>query len=272
MTLLAAAACAWLTLCLLYWQGSWQLMYHPEAANTRTPASAGLAYETVRFAATETGQTRLTGWWVPADGAKFTMLYLHGADGNLSKTVDALAALHHVGLNAFAMDYRGYGQSAPGRPSEPAMLEDARQGVEYLVQSRHLSADSVVIYGEGIGATLAAEVAGRDDGKLAGVVLADPVDDPMRTVFLDGRSRLVPARWLVRDRYDLAGASSRLLVPSLWLVQQRNGAAAEPPAAYRMVGAPKMSVVLQAPMTADPNYALEMKRWLDELGGGNRKP
>src|SRR5580698_8150904 len=65
VALLAAILCAWLTLCLLYWQGSWQLLYHPKAALTRTPASTGLPFEQVHFADTETGTNQLTGWWLP---------------------------------------------------------------------------------------------------------------------------------------------------------------------------------------------------------------
>ena len=38
LAIVAAAICAWLTLCLLFWQGSWQLLYHPASAVTRTPA------------------------------------------------------------------------------------------------------------------------------------------------------------------------------------------------------------------------------------------
>ena len=105
ITLLGIAICAWLTLCLLYWQGSWQLLYHPHAVITRTPASVGLAYEPVRFAVTETGTTQLTGWWIPNPEARFTILYLHGADGNLGDCVDSLAALHRAGVAVFAIDH-----------------------------------------------------------------------------------------------------------------------------------------------------------------------
>ena len=41
----SAAFCAWAVLCLLFWQGSWQLLYHPTAAIARTPASGGLAFD-----------------------------------------------------------------------------------------------------------------------------------------------------------------------------------------------------------------------------------
>jgi hypothetical protein len=123
VTLAAAAACAWLTLCILYWQGSWQLLYHPASAVARTPASVGLAFDPVAFAATEDGEPLLKGWWIPAaPGAphdQYTVLYLHGQTGNLGDTVDDLAALHAVGVNILAFDYRGYGQSLFSHPDPP---------------------------------------------------------------------------------------------------------------------------------------------------------
>src|SRR5579871_588523 len=38
-TLAAIAILAWLTYCWIFWQGSWQLLYHPSEAVKRTPAS-----------------------------------------------------------------------------------------------------------------------------------------------------------------------------------------------------------------------------------------
>ena len=44
VSVLAAALCGWAVLCFLFWQGSWQLLYHPAAGNRqRTPAAANLA-------------------------------------------------------------------------------------------------------------------------------------------------------------------------------------------------------------------------------------
>src|SRR6185312_10882899 len=93
----AAVACIWGALCLLFWQGAWQLLYRPASVLARTPAVAGLKYEPVEFAATETGTTRLRGWWVPAaakaGSTRNTVLYLHGRVGNLGDSVDKLAAM-----------------------------------------------------------------------------------------------------------------------------------------------------------------------------------
>src|ERR1700722_10468662 len=232
IALLGAVACAWLTLCLLYWQGSWQLLYHPKAAITRTPASAGLTFEPIHFAATETGITQLTGWCLPSPNSRFTVLYLHGADGNLSDTTDNLAALHRQNLAVFAFDYRGYGQSQPARPNEKQMRQDAEWALTWLKLTRSIPAKNIIIYGSGLGASLAAELA-ADHSELAGIILDQPLQNALAPLFNDSRSRLVPAHWLIKDRYDLSAAAASLRIPSLWLfTQPKQTQSAQTPAAY----------------------------------------
>jgi pimeloyl-ACP methyl ester carboxylesterase len=263
--LVAAIGCAWLTLCLLYWQGSWQLLYHPQAAISRTPASLGIPYEPIRFAVTETGTPQLTGWWIPDAGSRFTLLYLHGSDGNLSDTVDTLAALRKQNLNIFAIDYRGYGQSQPVRPSESHLRQDAEWALDWLTQTRKIPAKSIVVCGTGVGANLAAELAGSH-GELAGVILDQPLQDPLAPVFNDPRSKLVPAHWLVPNGYDLTAAATSLRVPSLWLFAVPPQARpAQTPTAYEAVQKQKTAAWLKSPITADPNFAETLHRWLDDL-------
>jgi len=265
ITLVGITACAWLSLCLLYWQGSWQLLYHPKAAITRTPASAGLAYEPIRFAVTETGIPQLTGWWIPAEGSRFTVLYLHGADGNLSDCVDALAALHRANLTVFAIDYRGYGQSQPGHPSEKQLRQDTEWALTWLSQTRHIPPNKIVVYGTSLGVNLAVELA-AGHSELAGVILDQPVTDAVAPVFNDPRSRLVPAHWLVKDRYDLTTAASSLHTPSLWLFAKSVVTpSTQAPPAYQAVAGTKASVWLSTPTQADPNFAESLRQWLDNL-------
>ena len=269
---------AWFTLCLLYWQGSWQLLYHPKAVIARTPANTGLTYNTIRFAVTETGTTQLTGWWLPAPmkdperifilpGAKprKTVLYLHGSDSNLSDTVDTLAALHNAGLAVFAIDYRGYGQSQPARPSEKHLRQDAESALTWLTNMRQIQAKDIVVYGTGLGANLAGELAAAHSD-LAGVILDQPLQDPMKPVFTDPRSRLVPAHWLIQDRYDLSASSASLHIPSIWLLTKPDPAQpAKMPAAYQDVSAKKSTVWLESPTYADPNFQETIRRLIDDL-------
>jgi uncharacterized protein len=270
--LAAAALCVWLVLCLLYWQGSWQLLYHPSSAITRTPASAGLAFDSIGFATTPAGIARLRGWWIPAapgtPQSRYTVLYLHDKDGNLSGTVDQLVQLHAAGVNVFAFDYRGYGQSQFAHPSEKRWLEDAEQALAYLINTRHIDPHSLVLDGRGLGADLAVELAAAHP-ELAGVVADSPLEDAASALFEDARAHLVPAHLLASDRWDLSSAAADLRMPSLWFLpfpeQPKSGAPAENPPFFGKVKGPKMFVWLPPGQATTISFPAEFSRWLDSL-------
>jgi uncharacterized protein len=271
-----AAVCCWGVLCLLFWQGSWQLLYHPASKVTRTPASAGLAFDSLAFAVADSGQARLTGWWIPAGPnsrfSRYTFLYLHGKDGNLGDTVDALAELHAAGVNVLAFDYRGYGQSQFVHPSEARGREDADWAIEYLTGTRHVAPGAIVLVGEGLGADLALETAAAHP-ELAGVVLREPVADAANAIFSDARAQLVPAQLLVRDRYDLKAAAANLRVASLWFYRSAapgSGRADREPDAFQKVTARKMLVWLSSGTAAQKELEDALSRWLDDLKSESR--
>lgn len=264
LTILGAVLCAWASLCLLFWQGGWQLLYHPSSAVARTPASVGLAFNAVSFAATETGQLRLEGWWIPAaPGARFsryTVLYLHGQNGNLGDTVNALAQIHSAGVNVFAFDYRGYGHSQFERPSEAHWRQDAAWALNYLTGTRHIDPHTIVLMGDGLGANLALEVAAAHP-ELAGVVLNAPLARPMSAIFDDPRAHLVPAHELVHDRYDIGAAAAAVRIPSLWLVPPPASEELDPE--LNRATAPHQMVQLNAGQPISDVLA----QWFARLGG-----
>ena len=266
ITVPAAAFCAWAVLCLLFWQGSWQLLYHPSSAVTRTPASAGIAFESVDFAVTAGGATQMRGWWIPREQARYTAIYLHGADGNLGDTVDDLSPLYGAGMSVFAFDYRGYGLSTFKRPSEANLRQDAESAIEYLTQTRHVPAGSLVLVGRGLGANLALEAAAAHP-ELAGLVLDDPLPAPADTIFADPRARLVPAHLLVRDRWDPDPHAASLRIPSLWIYRTTLPGDAEKRTreAYRLVTARKEQVWLVQSTDQTKTYYDTLSRWLDDL-------
>ena len=267
-TIAGAAVCCWLALCLLFWQGSWQLLYHPASAVTRTPASAGLPFDRVAFATTDTGVSRLKGWWIPAPQgaahARFTLIYLHGQDGNIGDAVDALARVHDAGVNVLAFDYRGYGDSQQTRPSERNWRQDAEWALEYLTGTRHIDAGSIVLDGAGLGANLALEV-GAEHSELAGVVVDSPLQDPVGAIFNDARARMVPARLLVRDRYDLDAATATLRMPLLWFARTDATGATKDPEAYKKAAAKKIIVWLNPTDDMYKQTEDALSRWLDLL-------
>jgi len=271
LMLAAAALCTWGALCLLFWQGSWQLLYHPAAAVKHTPASSGLAFESAAFAAAENGQTILAGWWIPAAPEapfhQLTVLCLHSQNGNLGETVGSLAALHALGVNVFAFDYRGYGESQFAHPSEAHWREDAEWALSYLTGTRHIPAASILLHGDALGANLALEVAASHP-ELAGVVVRDPIPDPASVIFNDARARLVPARLLVRDRFDLDSPATALRIPSLWLLQTDsppNMDMVKEDSAFKKVNARKVQVWLPAEPSSRKDETDSITRWLSDL-------
>ncbi len=266
-----AALCAWGVLCLLFWQGSWQLLYHPTATVARTPASIGLPFDQVGFATTDTGAPQLSGWWIPAGPvARFTVLYLHGQNGNLSDTLNNLANIHAAGVNVFAFDYRGFGQSLFVHPSESHFLEDTESALQYLTATRHIDSRSIVLCGTALGANLALQVAAAHPN-LAGVILESPIDNPVSAIFADPRARLVPAHLLLSDRYDMNAPATALRIPSLWIFQNsQNGNSSQAGSTqssqvFEKVSSTKMRVWLPPSPQPDQSFTTALSRWLDDL-------
>lgn len=131
-------------------------IYFPMKEITATPELAGLSYEEVYFD-TSSGE-RLNGWFIPADKAKFTILFCHGNAGNISHRIDKAAMFYDLGINMLVFDYRGYGKSS-GSPSESGLYEDAGAAYRYLTERRKIPKDTIVLYGESLGGAVAIDLA-----------------------------------------------------------------------------------------------------------------
>jgi len=148
----------WLLLCLLLYLFQPRFVYMPMSELISTPSDAGLAYEEVWL--TTGDNMRIHGWYVPHPEPRAVMLFLHGNGGNISHRLDKLSLFHELGLSVFIIDYRGYGMST-GKPSEQGTYADAEAAFQYLIKTRNLADKSVIIYGESLGAGVAAWLAGR---------------------------------------------------------------------------------------------------------------
>jgi uncharacterized protein len=208
-----AAVCTYLTLCLLFYQGQWQVVFHPSRTVATTPATVGLKYDAISFDYTGTGAAQLTGWWIPAEASSTTssrtLLFLHDGQGSLSEVTAQLKTLHSLGLNIFAFDYRGFGQSMNTHPSESRVYEDADAAWNYLIDIRHLDPRSIVIYGSGLGATIAAETALRHHESPA-LILENPAPPALSLIAADERTSILPIRMLFRDRFEIGPKLDKL--------------------------------------------------------------
>jgi fermentation-respiration switch protein FrsA (DUF1100 family) len=172
-----------------------KLLYRPLREINFTPADLRLAFEEVAFPSRD--GVRLSGWYIPRENARFTLLFCHGNGGNIMHLLDSLTFFHDLGLNCFLFDYRGYGHSA-GRPTEPGTYLDAQAAWDWLVREKQAAPEQIILLGRSLGGSIAAHLAGR-------VPAAGLVVESAFTSYPDIGARFypyMPVRLFARFRYD----------------------------------------------------------------------
>jgi len=134
-----------------------RLVYYPGVGRdvAVTPQAYGLRFEDVKIH-TGDGET-LAAWWVPAEGARGTVLFFHGNAGNISHRLDYLTMFHRLRYSTLIVDYRGYGRST-GTPSEEGTYRDAEAAWDYVRHGRLARREDVVIVGESLGGAVASRL------------------------------------------------------------------------------------------------------------------
>jgi len=111
---------------------------------------------------------RVHAWWWPAGSAHApAVLYLHGSRWNLTGQTARIEQLHEFGFSVLAIDYRGFGKSDGGLPSEETVYEDSRVAWERLVQLQP-DASLRFIYGHSLGGAVAVDLAAHLSKDIAG--------------------------------------------------------------------------------------------------------
>lgn len=241
-----ALVCGYITLCVVYSRTQWQLVLHPSREVAKTPASLGLAFTEVHFGVDSSGQPQLDGWWIPgdlppSDLAATTVLMLHNGDGSMSDALPQAQALHNARLNVLLFDYRGYGHSGGNHPTEATMESDADAALTYLTATRGIAPGSIVVYGSGVGSSLAVRLC-AEHPQIAALVLDQPDGDLRDRALADSRSGFIPARLLFTQEFPLAAPLRTLTTPKL-LISYTGGQA---PPELQHAADPKMTVELPA--------------------------
>jgi len=135
----------------------WRIEHEPIA-----PPISGVTGENVYFPSAN-GKT-LNGWYYKNPTAKVTVLFSHGNGGNVSVRADLVELLLKAGASVFIYDYEGYGESA-GKPTVDGICEDGVGAYNYLTNVQKVRPESLVLYGESLGAAVAAYLTTRFDCK-----------------------------------------------------------------------------------------------------------
>lgn len=166
-------------------------------------------YEDVRIA-TADGLT-LRAFYSAARPGLPTLVFFHGNGSDIAGSDHATRALAAQGYGVLLPEYRGYGGN-PGSPDEPGLYRDGEAALRWLAE-KGVAQGRVVAIGNSLGSGIATEIAARHH--LAGLVLISGFASLDRVV--RAHYPFVPARLLVRDRYDNLAKLPAVTCPILLL-------------------------------------------------------
>lgn len=220
MAYLLVAVGVYAAIVVFMYIGQRRLMYLPAPAPP-PPAAAGVPEMTAVTARTADG-LELMSWYAPADAGRPTMLFLQGNAGNFAHRAAKVAPFLGRGLGVMLAGYRGYNGN-PGAPTEAGLYADGRAAVAWLA-GQGVPPQDVVLYGEslgtGVATKLAAELAAANT-PVRGVVLEAPYLSMPAAA--QANYPWMPAKWLVKDRFDNRARIDALGAPVLFVHGRRDG-------------------------------------------------
>ncbi|MDF1484434.1 alpha/beta fold hydrolase [Ramlibacter sp. H39-3-26] len=140
------------------------------------------------------------------------LLYLHGARWNVEGSSGRMRRMQQMGFSVLAIDYRGFGKSSPGLPSEATAAEDARAAWDWLATK--YPGRPRYIFGHSLGGAIAIDLASsvRDE---AGVMVEGTFTS-ISDVVSSYKWGWLPLSPLITQRFDsqskVRGIGSPLLV------------------------------------------------------------
>jgi pimeloyl-ACP methyl ester carboxylesterase len=192
-----------------------ELIFQPSREVLKTPAHLHLRYDVVWVPTGRDDGASLNGWWAPgSDAGAPVLLYLHGNDLNIGANVEHVARLNAMGFCVLIVDYRGYGNSGGGFPSEAQVYEDAETAWNYLIQVRHTKPARTFIYGHSLGAAIAIHLAVTHPE--AGGLIVESAFTSMRDM-AELSYPFFPVDWLLNQRFDSLAEMPRLHMPVLFI-------------------------------------------------------
>ncbi|HEY0955947.1 MAG TPA: alpha/beta fold hydrolase [Roseateles sp.] len=155
---------------------------------------------------------RLHGLWLPQPDPKApVLLYLHGARYDVRGSAPRMRRMHELGFAVLGVDYRGFGKSTPGLPSEALAAEDARAAWDWVAR-QHPGARRFIFghsLGGAIGVQLASSVA--DEAGLIVEGSFTSIPDVVSTF----RWGWLPVSPLITQRFDAASRVAEVGSPLL---------------------------------------------------------
>lgn len=208
LALLYALACGYM------WATQMQQVFEPTPDWQTTPARMGMKYDALRIPV-GSSQDELDAWWVPsAQPDAPTLVYFHGNYRNIGNNLEHTQRLHNLGYNVLLADYRGYGKSRGGKPSETKVYEDAEAVWQYLLKQRGVNPAQAFIYGHSLGGAIAINLAVHHP-EAAGLI-TESTFASMRAMG-EKDYGFLPIDWLLSQRFESIEKVPALKIPVLFI-------------------------------------------------------
>lgn len=180
------------------------------------PTDRGIAYQKVMI---PSGDRQLSGWWVPADKARATVLVWHGQNEALSHWTYAIKRFHDSGLSVMVFDYTGFGDS-PGKPSVENLRQDSAAAVKAFDERSSKLPRYLLGYSMGAGVML--DYLREYPAVNHGVVVVSGWSS-IREVAMATGGLPKTLSWMVPDAYDNAKALRAVTAPVLIVHSRTDG-------------------------------------------------
>jgi pimeloyl-ACP methyl ester carboxylesterase len=147
------------------------LLWNFEQRMTFAPTSEWVA-ELPDTATEMTIGEHISAAWFPVPDANFTIVYCHGNGGNISHRFAMAKHFQEMGWPVLLFDYRGYGKSTGGPPSEEKIFEDTQAVVSHAID---IHGGPIILYGRSLGTVAAIHHSYSNRDSRRGLILDSPL-------------------------------------------------------------------------------------------------
>jgi len=158
---------------------------------------------------------KIVGWQITSNNDSLSspwLLFFHGNASNISARdyITRYKFFSNLGFNILSVDYRGYGESE-GTASEQGLYKDAMVCYSYLVATKNISPERIIIYGHSLGAAVAVDLAAKVNA--AALIIEGAfrsIPDMTRQFY-----PFIPADLLVKNRFESINKIDKITYPKL---------------------------------------------------------
>ena len=149
------------------------------------------------------------GWHSPAKDGRPTVMVFHGNGSSIDSNMHIFRDLHAAGYGVWSVGYPGYPGNA-GTPTQESLVTAAIEQYETL---KAKGTADVIFYGTSLGSGVAAQLATTYTPEL--LILDAPFNS--MTDMAQQTLPLLPARVLLKDKWDSGRALDGKGIPLIWI-------------------------------------------------------